>query len=104
MAWTKKNDFFSFCLLGKMCEQAKVNQKVLYKSIFKKMEKHQIPVLEDVLHRIDRLNKLVHKHEEQAKPDILAIEGYQKLKRQYSQQLKELLQDFELEIEILEKV
>ena len=42
------------------------------------MEKHQIPVLEDVLHRIDRLNKLVHQHEEQAKPDILAIEGYQK--------------------------
>jgi hypothetical protein len=68
------------------------------------MEKHHVSVLEDVLHRIDRLNKLIHLHKEQENPDILAIEGYQKLRSQYSQQLKELLQDFELEVEILEKI
>lgn len=67
------------------------------------MEKHITSALEDILNRIERLNILLHTHEEQEVPDLLAIEGYQKLKNQYIEQLKELLEEFELKVEIFPK-
>ncbi|MFN3848199.1 MAG: hypothetical protein ACK4NY_02165 [Spirosomataceae bacterium] len=63
------------------------------------MEKNLSIVLEDILKRIERLNKLIHKHQELPTPDTLAIEGYQKLKEQYKEQLNELLAQFELKVE-----
>ncbi|MDZ7900288.1 MAG: hypothetical protein U5N85_19970 [Arcicella sp.] len=41
-------------------------------------------------------------HKSQSNPDILAIEGYQRLKFRYSNQVKELLHEFEIEVEIHE--
>lgn len=68
------------------------------------MEGYVVKALEDVLERIDRLNNLIKIHKNQSSPDILAIEGYQKLKFQYSNQVKELLHEFEIEVEIHENV
>ena len=68
------------------------------------MEGYVVKALEDVLERIDRLNNLIKIHKNQSSPDILAIEGYRKLKFQYSNQVKELLHEFEIEVEIHENV
>ena len=64
------------------------------------MKGYIVKSLEDVLERIDRLNNLIKIHKSQLNPDILAIEGYQKLKFQYSNQVKDLLHEFEIEVEI----
>ena len=64
------------------------------------MKGHIVKSLEDVLERIDRLNNLIKIHKIQPNPDILAIDGYQKLKFQYSNQIKELLHEFDIEVEI----
>jgi hypothetical protein len=68
------------------------------------MQEHIVKSLEDVLGRIDRLNSLIRTHKNQVNPDTLAIEGYQKLKYQYSTQVKELLHEFEIEVEIHDKI
>jgi hypothetical protein len=64
------------------------------------MEGYIVKSLEDILERIDRLNNLIKIHKSQAKPDILAIDGYQRLKFQYSNQIKDLLHEFDIEVEI----
>jgi hypothetical protein len=68
------------------------------------MEGYIVKSLEDVLERIDRLNNLIKIHKSQSSPDTLAIEGYQRLKFQYSNQVKELLHEFEIEVEIQENL
>jgi outer membrane phospholipase A len=68
------------------------------------MDGYVVKSLEDVLERIDRLNNLIKIHKSQSNPDILAIEGYQRLKFQYSNQVKELLHEFEIEVEIQENL
>jgi hypothetical protein len=64
------------------------------------MKGYVVKSLEDILERIDRLNNLIKIHKSQINPDILAIDGYQKLKFQYSTQIKELLHEFDIEVEI----
>ena len=64
------------------------------------MEGYIVKSLEDILERIDRLNNLIKVHKSQSNPDILAIDGYQRLKFQYSNQIKELLHEFDIEVEI----
>jgi hypothetical protein len=64
------------------------------------MEGYIVKSLEDILERIDRLNNLIKIHKGQSNPDILAIDGYQKLKFQYSNQIKQLLHEFDIEVEI----
>jgi hypothetical protein len=68
------------------------------------MKRYVVKSLEDVLERIDRLNNLIKIHKSQSNPDVLAIEGYQRLKFQYSNQVKELLHEFEIEVEIHENL
>jgi outer membrane phospholipase A len=68
------------------------------------MNGYVVKSLEDVLERIDRLNNLIKIHKSQSNPDILAIEGYLRLKFQYSNQVKELLHEFEIEVEIHENL
>ena len=55
--------------------------------------------LQDVVMRIERLNDLLSLHRQQPEPDRLALEGYARLKRQYAEQLMELLQELELDVE-----
>ena len=64
------------------------------------MKRYTLKSLEDILERIDRLNNLIKIHKSQPNPDILAIDGYQRLKFQYSNQIKELLHEFDIEVEI----
>ena len=64
------------------------------------MKRYTFKSLEDILERIDRLNNLIKVHKSQPNPDILAIDGYQRLKFQYSNQIKELLHEFDIEVEI----
>ncbi len=64
------------------------------------MKQHTFKSLEDILERIERLNNLIKIHKSQVNPDILAIDGYQRLKFQYSNQIKELLHEFDIEVEI----
>ena len=44
----------------------------------------------DVLSRIERLNELIQLHQTQESVDALAIEGYERLRGQYFNQLEEL--------------
>jgi ABC-type transport system involved in cytochrome bd biosynthesis fused ATPase/permease subunit len=64
------------------------------------MKRYTFKSLEDILERIDRLNNLIKIHKSQANTDILAIDGYQRLKFQYSNQIKEILHEFDIEVEI----
>ena len=64
------------------------------------MKRYTLKSLEDILERIDRLNNLIKIHKSQSNLDILAIDGYQRLKFQYSNQIKELLHEFDIEVEI----
>jgi hypothetical protein len=59
--------------------------------------------LHEVVARIERLNRLMHTHRQQAIPDTLALEGYALLKHQYAQQLIDLLTDLELDLDIRSK-
>lgn len=45
----------------------------------------------DVLGRIEQLNELIQLHTEQQPVDSLAVEGYERLRGQYIQQLEDLL-------------
>jgi molecular chaperone GrpE (heat shock protein) len=57
--------------------------------------------IEDLLNRIARLNRLIHTHESQPKPDQLAIEGYQRLRQQFTSELSDLLRDsYELSVSV----
>jgi hypothetical protein len=72
----------------------------LLKRILDFMEGYIVKSLEDILNRIERLNNLIKIHKNQSNPDVLAIEGYQRLKFQYSNQIKDLLYEFEIDVEI----
>lgn len=56
---------------------------------------NQLPSLSneiiDVLSRIERLNELIQLHGQQLSVDRLAVEGYERLRKQYINQLEELL-------------
>ncbi|MBK7873882.1 MAG: hypothetical protein IPJ74_26125 [Saprospiraceae bacterium] len=52
------------------------------------------------LEKIERINNAIHFHQEQQKPDKLAIDQYQSLKSGLTQQLVELLAKLELNLEI----
>lgn len=54
----------------------------------------------DVLSRIERLNEMVQLHEKQPSVDLLAIEGYERLQRQYIRQLEELLASLNIRADI----
>ncbi len=43
--------------------------------------------IEDLLNRIARLNRLIHVHDSQPDPDRLTIEGYQRLRQQFADEL-----------------
>ena len=64
------------------------------------MKNFVVKSIVEILERIDRLNNLIKIHKTQSNPDILAIDGYQKLKFQYSNQIKELLHELDIEVEI----
>lgn len=64
-----------------------------------------IAEVDDILERIERLNHLIRLNKEQpTAPDKLAIEGFQRLRKQYITQLIRALNEFELEAQIIEKV
>ena len=54
----------------------------------------------DVLSRIEQLNELVELHEKQPSVDSLAVEGYERLRRQYISQLEELLTSLNIRADI----
>ncbi len=54
----------------------------------------------DLLSRIERLTDLVDLHEQQPNADLLAIEGYQRLREQYFRQLEELLASLNIRADI----
>lgn len=57
--------------------------------------------IEDLLERIARLNRLIHTHESQPEPDKLTIEGYQRLRQQFADELSELMRDsYELSVSV----
>ena len=64
------------------------------------MKKYAIQSIVEILERVDGLNDIIRIHKSQPNPDILAIDGYQRLKFQYSNQIKELLHEFDIEVEI----
>jgi adenylate cyclase len=49
--------------------------------------------IEDLLNRIARLNALIHLHEQQPAPDSLTIEGYQRMRQQFADELSQLMQE-----------
>ncbi|QHV96389.1 MULTISPECIES: hypothetical protein [Spirosoma] len=54
----------------------------------------------DVLNRIERLNELVQLHKQQPLVDTLTVEGYERLREQYINQLEELLASLNIKAEI----
>jgi hypothetical protein len=54
----------------------------------------------DVVSRIERLNSIEELHQSQPVPDTLALEGYQKLRQQYIEQLGELLASINIKADI----
>lgn len=64
------------------------------------MKKYAIQSIVEILERVDGLNDIIRIHKSQSNPDILAIDGHQRLKFQYSNQIKELLHEFDIEVEI----
>lgn len=52
------------------------------------------------LEKIERMNKAIHLHQEQAVLDALAIEQYQAIKQDLTQQLLNLLAELELNLEL----
>jgi hypothetical protein len=64
------------------------------------MKKYAIKSIVEILERVEGLYDIIRIHKSQINPDILAIDGYQKLKFQYSTQIKELLHEFDIEVEI----
>ncbi len=61
----------------------------------------QFDEIEELLSRIARLNALIHLHEQQADPDHLTIEGYQRVRQQFAAELSQLMQEtYELSVSI----
>ena len=54
----------------------------------------------DVLSRIERLNEIIQLHQKQSSVDSLAIEGYERLRKQYIGQLEELLASLNIRADI----
>ncbi len=54
----------------------------------------------DVLGRIERLNDMLALHQQQPRPDELAIEGYADLRAQYIGQLEDLLLSLNIQADI----
>ena len=54
----------------------------------------------DVLSRIERLNEMIQLHEKQPSVDPLAIEGYERLRKQYISQLEDLLSSLNIRADI----
>lgn len=52
------------------------------------------------LEKIERINKAIHFHQEQASPDALAMEQYHSVKHHLTQQLVNLLSSLELNLEM----
>lgn len=52
------------------------------------------------LEKIERINKAIHFHQEPASSDALAIEQYQAIKYDLTQQLLNLLSELELNLEL----
>ena len=52
------------------------------------------------LEKIERINKAIHFHQEQAASDIIAIEQYQSIKSDLTQQLLNLSAELELNLEL----
>ena len=53
----------------------------------------------DLLGRIERLNAIEELHHNQPEPDKLALEGYQRLRQQYIDQLSRLLQSINIKVD-----
>ena len=49
--------------------------------------------IKDLLNRIARLNQLIHTHQAQPEPDQLTIEGYQRLRQQFADELSQLMRE-----------
>lgn len=64
------------------------------------MKKYAIQSIIEILERVDGLNDIIRIHKSQVNPDILAIDGYQRLKFLLQYQIKELLHEFDIEVEI----
>ena len=73
---------------------------IINSNSIKFMKKYAIQTIVEILERVDGLNDIIRIHKSQSNPDILAIDGYQRLKFQYSNQIKELLHEFDIEVEI----
>lgn len=65
------------------------------------MTNNPLDDIEDLLNRIARLNTLIHTHESQPQPDRLTIEGYQRLRQQFTNELSDLmLASYELNVSV----
>lgn len=53
----------------------------------------QFDDIEDLLNQIARLNQLIHTHQAQPEPDQLTIEGYQRLRQQFAEELSQLMRE-----------
>ncbi|GAB3222558.1 hypothetical protein [Spirosoma arcticum] len=57
--------------------------------------------IEDLLNHIARLNQLIHTHQAQSEPDQLTIEGYQRLRQQFADELSQLMREsYELNVSV----
>ncbi len=57
--------------------------------------------IKDLLNRIARFNQLIHTHQAQPEPDQLTIEGYQRLRQQFADELSQLMREsYELNVSL----
>ena len=60
--------------------------------------KNYTSCLEDLVESIDRTNKIIALHISEAEPDRLAVEGYEKFRKQLIKEFNELLGRLNLEV------
>lgn len=59
---------------------------------------HLQHAIQDVLDLLERTNSMLALHRDQSEPNQLAIEGYERQRRQFLEQLAELLAQFDVEV------
>jgi hypothetical protein len=78
-------------------------QKVLFNLIFKEMENiasnKKIRVL-DILDNIEQLNTLINLHKKETRSSLM-VKQYQNMREQFLAELKTILFDFQLNVEVL---
>jgi len=62
------------------------------------IEKQQYIEIVSTLEQLERVNVAINFHKKLSRPDVLAIQQYERLKADYFQQLAQLLAQYEIEI------